>query len=218
MLNVSVPLVTSREAPEDGRHARSERTRAAIVEALLSLLDEGVLQPSAELLAERAGVSRRAVFHHFRDLDDLHATAAAKQMERVLPLLAPLPHGGPAAERIEAFVAQRCRFLALIAPVRRAALLVEPSSPVVAERLGAVRRQGRLAVEAVFSPELARVSPEERAEVTAALAAASSFSFWEALHTHQRLTPEEAARAMKRTLGALLSPWIKESKSPAKKP
>ncbi len=209
--------MTTRGAPEDGRHARSERTRATIVEALLSLLNEGVLQPSAEFLAERAGVSRRAVFHHFRDMDDLHATAAAKQMERVLPLLEPLPRGGPAAERIEAFGAQRCRFLEFIAPVRRAALLVEPSSPVVAERLGAVRRQSRLAVEAVFSLELARVSPEERVELTAALAAASSFSFWEALHTHQRLSQEEAARAMKRTLAALLSPWIKESNSSAKK-
>lgn len=210
--------MTTRGAPEDGRHARSERTRAAIVEALLSLLDEGVLQPSAELLAERAGVSRRAVFHHFRDMDDLHATAAAKQLERVLPTLAPLPRSGPCAERLEAFVAQRCRLLAFIAPVRRAALLVEPFSPVVAERLGEARRQSRLAVEVVFALELDKAPPEERAELAAALAAASSFSFWEELHTRQRLTPEETARAMKRTLGALLSRWIKESKSSTPKP
>jgi hypothetical protein len=70
---------------------------------------------------------------------------------------------------------------------------------------------------ACFSPEFARVSLEERVELTAALAAASSFSFWEALHTHQRLSREEAARAMKRTLTALLLPWTKESKSSAKK-
>lgn len=209
--------VTPREElpVEDGRRARSERTRTAIVDALLSLLEEGVVHPGAERLAERAGVSRRAIFHHFRDLEDLLATAGDRQMERVVPTLSPLPREGSTAARIEAFVAQRCRLLERIAPVRRAALLVEPLSPVVGTRLAAVRRRGRRAVEEVFAPELAAVPAEERAELAAALSMASSFSAWESIHTHQGLSADQTARVMKRAITALLAPRSLEPKSPA---
>ena len=52
----------------DGRLARSARTRHAVVDALLDLLGEGDLRPTAARIAERAGVSLRIVFHHFEDL------------------------------------------------------------------------------------------------------------------------------------------------------
>ena len=44
-------------APLDGRLARSARTRHAVVDALLDLLGEGDLRPTAARIAERAGVS-----------------------------------------------------------------------------------------------------------------------------------------------------------------
>lgn len=203
---------------EDGRRARSERTRATIVEALLALFQEGELQPSAERLAERAGVSRRLIFHHFRDLEDLFETAAQKQTERVLPTIRPLPQGGPTAARIEAFVQQRCGFFELVAPVRRAALLVEPSSTVISARLRALRKLHRAEVEALFAPEIAAAPPECRVELAAALSAASSFSFWEELGAHQGLTSEQTASAVKRAVTALLSAPGRQSLSPQKKP
>ena len=46
----------------DGRTARSERTRTAIVDAHLQLIREGDLRPTAEKIAKQAGVSlRRAI-------------------------------------------------------------------------------------------------------------------------------------------------------------
>ncbi|MEM7232854.1 MAG: TetR/AcrR family transcriptional regulator [Planctomycetota bacterium] len=56
----------------DGRAVRTARSRQAICEACLDLIEEGVLQPSADLVCERAGVSRRSVFNHFRDLAELY--------------------------------------------------------------------------------------------------------------------------------------------------
>src|SRR4051812_40199139 len=44
----------------DGRNVRAERTRKAVVEALLELLDEGDVRPTAERIAVRAGVSERS--------------------------------------------------------------------------------------------------------------------------------------------------------------
>jgi TetR/AcrR family transcriptional regulator of autoinduction and epiphytic fitness len=188
-----------------------------IVEALLSLFEEGELQPSAERLAERAGVSRRLIFHHFRDLEDLFETAADKQTERVLPTLRPLPDGGPLPRRIEALVARCCDFFERVAPVRRAALLVEPSSAVIAKRLQAVRRLHRFSVEKLFAPELEKAPPEDRAELSASLAAVSSFSFWEELRAHQGLTSEQIERALIRALTALLSAPTRRSSLPQKK-
>ena len=59
--------------PIDGRTARSQRTRSAIVAACIELVEEGDLRPTAPRVAERAGVSVRSVFQHFDDLEGLFA-------------------------------------------------------------------------------------------------------------------------------------------------
>ena len=60
-----------RGPPRDGRALRSERSRRPIVEALFALVGEGVLQPTAQQVADRAGVGIRTVFRHFEDMDAL---------------------------------------------------------------------------------------------------------------------------------------------------
>ncbi len=75
------------EQTRDGRSVRAERTRTAIVDALLSLLDEGDVKPTAERVASRAKVSERSVFQHFSDREALFEAAAQRQYERVMPKL-----------------------------------------------------------------------------------------------------------------------------------
>ena len=190
-------------APSDGRHQRSERTRAAIVDALFALLEEGDVQPSVERIADRAGVSRRSIFHHFRDVEDLLVTAADTQIARVVPTLRPVSAEGPLDARIDAFVGQMCGLFARVAPMRRAALLVARSSPSITERLRQGREVHRASVERVFRAELAGLPSRE--EVVAALVAAASFSMWEELVAHQGLSPTVAERVVRRSLAALLA-------------
>ena len=38
----------------------------------MDLVQEGTLQPSADEVAKRAGVSRRSIFNHFVDLAELY--------------------------------------------------------------------------------------------------------------------------------------------------
>ena len=52
----------------DGRRQRSARSRAAIIEASFELMQEGVLAPTAQQIAERAGVGIRSFFRHFEDM------------------------------------------------------------------------------------------------------------------------------------------------------
>jgi AcrR family transcriptional regulator len=72
-------------AASDARTDRLLRSRGAICDACLDLVQEGVLQPSADQIAERAGLSRRSIFYHFKDLAELYDAVVAAGMERYAP-------------------------------------------------------------------------------------------------------------------------------------
>ena len=59
----------------DGRRQRSERSQVAIVEAALMLISEEKQVPTAQQIADRAGVSIRSFFRHFADMDALFLSA-----------------------------------------------------------------------------------------------------------------------------------------------
>jgi TetR/AcrR family transcriptional regulator, regulator of autoinduction and epiphytic fitness len=184
---------------------RAERTRQALVDALLSLLYEGELQPTAERIAARAGVSERSLFQHFADREVLYQAVALQQYERIAPTIVPIDLSLPLDERIEAFVAQRAGMLEEITPVRRAALLLEPDSEVVSGWLQSTRRQKAREVERVFRAELSALSPPERGILLGALVASSAWTFWESLRAHQRLSVDRSRGAMRAALSALLA-------------
>ena len=192
------------QATPDGRTVRAERTRQALVDALLSLLYEGELRPTAERIAARAGVSERSLFQHFADREALYQAVALQQYERVAPTLEPIDLTLPLPERIDAFVAQRARLLEEVTPVRRAALLLEPESEVVSGWLQSTRRQKAREVERAFGAELEEFGRRERDTVLAALVAASAWTSWESLRAHQRLSAERAQAAMRRAVASLL--------------
>src|SRR5687768_11953208 len=74
----------------DGRTRRAQRTRAAIVDACIGLVEDGDLRPTAPRIAERAGVSVRSVFQHFVDLESLFAAVADRWVERLAVLVVPV--------------------------------------------------------------------------------------------------------------------------------
>src|SRR6187402_144896 len=117
--------------PEDGRHARRHRSRDLAVDALLDLLNEGVVRPTAQQVAERSGVSLRSIFRIFDDVESLNAAACARQVTRVRHLFVDVPAEGDLDSRIDQVVAINGRLYESIAPVRRAALRAAPESPAV---------------------------------------------------------------------------------------
>src|SRR5678815_5183979 len=103
----------------DGRTARAERTRNAIVEAHLELIGEGDLKPTGERIAERAGVSLRALWANFKDMEALFAASGQRLSERQDAEYKPVPVDLPLPRRIDEFCRQRARILELIAPGQR---------------------------------------------------------------------------------------------------
>lgn len=191
--------------PVDGRRARADHTRDAIVDALLGLLEEGVLRPSADRIAERAGVSRRALFNHFTDLEDLLSRAAARRYEKVRAILPSVQPGGTRGERALAFCGEFTRFYEQTASPRRAAGLVAHESPVIAAQLAEAARLHRRMVETVFAKELDAAPAEARATLIAGIAAATSFAMREELRIAQGLSVEDTKRTMVELVMGLLS-------------
>ena len=120
--------VQSLEMQVDGRVARSERTREAIAEALLALLEEGVQRPRALEIAKRADVAVRTVFQHFDDMEGLYAEILRRQSERIAPFLAPLDPHRSTADKVRTLVEMRDNMYALAAPLRRGMMRVEAAA------------------------------------------------------------------------------------------
>lgn len=192
------------QAHADGRSARATRTKAAIVEALLTLLDEGHLQPTATRIAERAGISQRLIYHHFGDLEALYRAAAERQAERMAAMVVHIPPELPFEERLARFVFERSQVLETMTPVRRASLLQEPFSPALRQARAAFNRLGEERIVAVFGHELDQLDHEQRTTTVAALVAAGGWACWDALRSTGR-TIEQARAAMLLTYTRLLA-------------
>jgi AcrR family transcriptional regulator len=183
----------------DGRRARGERSKAAIVAAVLELIGEIDGMPSTALVAERAGVTQRTLFRHFGSVDDLLAEAVGTQSQMVMPYLQPLDSSGTLADRIDRLVARRVELFRRIAPVRRKALALRADLPLIANGLAMADAAQREQVELLFAPELEALpgGEERRRTVVSALEVATSWEAFDRLVTEQGLDDAAAADAVR---------------------
>ena len=189
----------------DGRHARRERNRLAVVDAMLGLYHEGNLDPSSDQIAARAGLSPRSLFRYFDDLDDLVRVAVARQYERVRALAElDLSTHAPLAERVERLVQQRLRLLSATASVGKVTRLREPFQPLVAAQLAEGRRQLRTQVTRLFAPEFAGMPPAQAASALAAIDVLTSFEAVQLLRDDHGLAPDALAATLTHSLTRLL--------------
>ena len=71
--SIQYRLTAAKAAREaDGRKHRSQKSQMLIVNAMLELVAQGNLEPSADQIAEIAKVGRRSLFRHFNDMDTLY--------------------------------------------------------------------------------------------------------------------------------------------------
>jgi TetR/AcrR family transcriptional regulator, regulator of autoinduction and epiphytic fitness len=200
-----MPEAPSTPVKIDGRVARAERTRAAIIEALVDVLAEGDLQPTAERIAERAGVSLRTIYQHFPDRQALHKAVAERQWREVGKVIEVIPSDLPLEERIDRLVAQRARIWGIVTPVRRVALLNAPFQPEIAQEIARARAVTREGVERLFARELGALPAAARTEVLEGLNVAAEWPTWETLRAYQGLDVEQAQAVVRRMLRALLA-------------
>ena len=89
----------------DGRRLRSINTQNAIVDALMNLVQWGILEPTAQQVADEAGIGIRTVFRQVQDKENLFLKMDEKVRARLQETLkrAANPRGN-LEERIEGLI------------------------------------------------------------------------------------------------------------------
>jgi AcrR family transcriptional regulator len=176
----------SAELETDGRIARSKRTRESIANALLELLEEGVSQPRAQHIAERAEVSVRTVFQHFDDMEGLYSEIVIRQTLRIAPFLIALDETRSAHERARSLIELRDNMYALIAPVRNGVRNSEVArhSDLIDKGLSDLRNAMNKQVRQGFANEIH--NHNEPNEVLARIEAVTSYEIWDHFHRVQK--------------------------------
>ena len=194
------PLIT------DGRTARRERNRAAVLDAVLDLFAEGVANPTPDQVAERSGVSLRSVYRYFDDRESLVRSAMEHHFLRIEPLFQiAVGLDGSLDQRINGLVAQRQQLYEAASPVFRAAIARSSSIPVIAERVQNRRALLARQVREIFEPELAELG-ERAPEVEAAVDVLTEFEAIDHLRNFRGLDDDAIAATLVRSLHALLRP------------
>jgi TetR/AcrR family transcriptional regulator of autoinduction and epiphytic fitness len=196
-------MADGRRHNTDGRIARGERTREAILDAHSALLREGVLKPTGKLIAERAGISVRTLWLNFHDLEALMAASVAYWLGADAALRRPADPALALDRRIADYVAQRVVRLDHIAPAARSAALGEPFSPALrASRQEHVARVQR-DIDEAFAAELEAAGPGAE-RLRNALFVASSWPSWATLRDDLGLDAEAAADVIRESIVRLL--------------
>lgn len=184
--------------------------RAAVADALLTLLNAGPTDPSLDEVADRAGMSADAVLLHFDGVDDLRHEVIALHLLRVQQLLAAADHpDGPLEARVRRFVEARVTFCATMAGTGRVAHS-RAQVPEIAAAVQRVRTLWEDHARSQFAPELASRDPAEADELVTTIDGLFLFDTWDDLVAGHGRTPEQIGRAWTRTLLALLAPAAKE--------
>jgi len=187
-------------AAADGRVRRGQRSDEAIVDALLELVGEHVLEPTAQQVAERAGVGLRTVFRRFADMESLFAEMDARLQAKALPLLLGGSPTGSLQDRARELVARRTTFFERIAPYKRSGNLKRGRSRFLRDRHARLVRALRADLER-WLPEIARAP----AAVADGIDVMTSFEAWDRLRSEQHLGRERAQAAVERAVLALLN-------------
>ncbi len=191
------------EESQDGRTQRAIRSRRAIVAAIYRLVGDGALRPTAQEVAEEAGVGIRTVFRHFEDMEGLHAAMSARVASEALALLLAGEPSGDLRARCRGMVDCRIGFFEKIAPYKRSGALYRWASEYLQREHSRMVRGLRI--------ELCRWLPEVEKfpdEVAAAIELIASFEAWDRLRVEQRLGRERARAVVERATVALLESAI----------
>ncbi|MBM3645976.1 MAG: hypothetical protein FJX02_16780 [Alphaproteobacteria bacterium] len=189
----------------DGRIVRGLRTRQALIQATLDLIQAGDVEPTSAAIATIAGVSSRALFQHFTALGDLYAAAFELAVSRALGANREVDGAQSLFNRIETLVADRAALFEEWLPVWRFAERVRAVAPAVDAGVAQLRATLRQRLETWFALELAALEPAHREVLLDSLDLAFGFDSWMSMRRQLRLSPIHASRTWRFTAQAIVA-------------
>ncbi len=187
-----LPPRSAAPTAKDGRARRREQNHRLIVDTCYELVRSGVVEPTAEQVAERVGLGRRTVFRQFQDMETLALAVHERVVTEVAALLEVVEAFGDFETDLRAMIRRRARVFEHITPFRRAAAVMRHRSAVVKTQEDLLCRSTRARLEAIIGPYL----PAGNASTLEALDLLLSYEAWERLRHQQMLTVPRAIEVL----------------------
>ena len=189
----------------DGRSARRDRNRTAVLDAVIEVFSENNLAPGPEEVAMRVGLSTRSVYRYFEDRDELVRAAIDRQRQIMLPMFRIHEIGqGSFDVRLDRFLKSRLDIYELGAASIRASWVRASFDDVIREQQDVHRTAFRNQILLQFAVEIEGLGPEgvEAAEAVNALV---QFETLDHLRVHRGLDRSEVTALLKRSFQRLLA-------------
>jgi AcrR family transcriptional regulator len=183
----------------DGRRARTERSKQAIIDAALALMEEGKLIPTAQQIADRSGVNIRSFFRHFEDMETLFATIDDQIRDATEALFLGGDRDGTLQERILHAVDRRAKGYELETNLILSTSAQLWRSATLRKNYAHYQRGLRKDLDD-WLPELKQLTRTRREAVDAV----ASFEMWHRLRYHQGLGKQAAMDVIVSTLNSLV--------------
>ncbi|MDG0968416.1 MAG: TetR/AcrR family transcriptional regulator [Porticoccaceae bacterium] len=195
----SLSSKSAEQPTKDGRLLRSERSRRLIIDAMIELIGEGFLIPTAQQTALRADVGIRSVFRHFDDMDDIFETANALIFAEKKTLFTGGDRLGAIDKRVIKATEQFSGGYAAIQNFMLSGKIRMWNTPVIAANY--TLNQARLKKELDdWFPEIQSMSHLDKAYVYSLM----SFDFWYQLHETQAVSQDDCIKLVSKRLQMVL--------------
>jgi AcrR family transcriptional regulator len=171
---------------KDGRRRRSQDSRDRIVAAMLELVAEGRITPSADEVASRAKVGLRTVFRHFADMESLYAALTHTLAEQYEMWLIPFD-SIDWREQLHEMVERRAATYERLLPFKRAGDAHRHLSPAMQRHYAHVLGIMRQRLHALLPSSIA--NDARRFETIDLML---SFEVWQRLRGEQQLPVDQA--------------------------
>ena len=195
----SLKLITKYKA--DGRRQRSVNTQATIVDAMMILIKKGILEPTAQQVADEAGLGIRTVFRIVKDKETLFSRMDEKVRESNQMLYQASPSGS-LKDRIEGLMQIESKGYEVNIEFIKATLANKWKYKTLEENY---KKNQLLLKKLMFTwlPEISQLDSNLQDFLTAI----NSPNFWIELRENQTLSVEKAKKIkeaeFKKVLGSL---------------
>ena len=184
----------------DGRLLRSERSRQLIITAIIELIDEGHLIPTAQQVAHRADVGIRSVFRHFDDMDSIFETANEIIFKDTRPLFEGGDRSGDLDTRVLHAIDKLTGGYRSVKNFMLSGRIRRWNTPIIQKNY--TLNQKRLQKELEnWVPEICDLAECDR-QCAYALA---SFDFWLRLHEDQQVSQTDCVKLISRQIRQLFT-------------
>ena len=184
----------------DGRLLRSERSRQLIITAIIELIDEGHLIPTAQQVAHRADVGIRSVFRHFDDMDSIFETANEIILKDTRPLFEGGDRSGDLDTRVLHAIDKLTGGYRSVKNFMLSGRIRRWNTPIIQKNYTLNQKRLQKELES-WVPEICDLAECDRQSAYAL----ASFDFWLRLHEDQQVSQTDCVKLISRQIRQLFT-------------